>query len=439
VTTDQKSISLRKHLIQSASGSLVIKICQTGLNLLLAVVLARVLGVEGFGVYAFCLSIVQILTVPARLGGPELLVRELSAYQARGQFGLMKGVLTQVYQVTLAVSILLAFLAGGIGYFIYAENSTYLVPFLASCALIPFLSRVQIQGASLRGLRRIIIGQIQEVFRPLFVLICIGFLYWVLGRHMTPSLAVFAQVGSTGIVVILSMLILYRSIPDSVKRTHTEYETSRWIRSALPFMFTGGMQILNRRVSIVFLGIMLGPEAVGIYQVALRGSELIPFGLLAVNASIGPTASQLFAQNEKKRLQRVVNKSVMAILAFSLPVSLILLLGGKWIIPFVFGAEFASAYPILAILCIGQLINAGMGSVGLLLNMAGFEKYTAWGVAIAAVTSIILNFLFIPLLGALGAAIATSISLIIWNISLAIWLYKKTGIVSTICPNLKAM
>jgi hypothetical protein len=61
---NNKYISLRKHLIRSASGSLVLKIFQTGLNLALAIVLARLLGVKG--IYAFCLSIVQILTASCR-------------------------------------------------------------------------------------------------------------------------------------------------------------------------------------------------------------------------------------------------------------------------------------------------------------------------------------------------------------------------------------
>jgi O-antigen/teichoic acid export membrane protein len=150
--------------------------------------------------------------------------------------------------------------------------------------------------------------------------------------------------------------------------------------------------------------------------------------------TIAPTISQMFADREKERLQRMISKSILAVLAFALPVALGLILGGKWIIPFIFGQEYSPAYLPLIVLCLGQLVNAGMGSVGIILNMAGLERYTATGVAIAAVVNVVLNFALIPYFEATGAAVATSTSLIIWNILLCFLLYRKTGIVSTIFP-----
>jgi O-antigen/teichoic acid export membrane protein len=70
--------------------------------------------------------------------------------------------------------------------------------------------------------------------------------------------------------------------------------------------------------------------------------------------------------------------------------------------------------------------------VGLILNMVGLERITALGVVVAAVINVFLNVLLIPFLGTLGAAVATSVSLIVWNVLLAIWLFKATGFVSTL-------
>jgi len=149
-----------------------------------------------------------------------------------------------------------------------------------------------------------------------------------------------------------------------------------------------------------------------------------------VNMAIAPTISQMYTKGEKERLQRMISKSILAVMVFALPVALVLILGGKWILPFVFGQEYVPAYLPLVILCMGQLLNACMGSVGLILNMAGLERITAKGVAIAAIINIVLNAVLIPFLGTIGAAIATSITLMIWNFLLFIWLYRETGIVS---------
>ena len=56
-----KKGSLREHLIRAASGSFIIRVSTTALSLITAVVLARLLGAEGFGIYAFCFSVSQIL------------------------------------------------------------------------------------------------------------------------------------------------------------------------------------------------------------------------------------------------------------------------------------------------------------------------------------------------------------------------------------------
>src|SRR6056297_2509658 len=115
---------------------------------------------------------------------------------------------------------------------------------------------------------------------------------------------------------------------------------------------------------------------------------MIPFSLMAVNMTIAPTVSNLYTEGDLHKIQQILTTSVRAILAFSLPAALVLIIFGPWLVPFVFGEDFAfAAYP-LAILCIGQLINVCMGSVGIVLNMTGNEQDTARGVAIAAVVNI---------------------------------------------------
>jgi O-antigen/teichoic acid export membrane protein len=71
-----------------------------------------------------------------------------------------------------------------------------------------------------------------------------------------------------------------------------------------------------------------------------------------------------------------------------------------------------------------------MGSVGLILNMSGHVWYSAAGVVVAASVNIVGNAFLIPLFGMTGAATASAISLIIWNILLAYWVFKRTGLVT---------
>jgi O-antigen/teichoic acid export membrane protein len=70
----------------------------------------------------------------------------------------------------------------------------------------------------------------------------------------------------------------------------------------------------------------------------------------------------------------------------------------------------------LVILCVGQLVNASIGSVGSLLNMTGHERDTMMSVIVGASVNVVLNLVLTPQFGPIGAAIATTVTLIVWNL-----------------------
>ena len=127
----------------------------------------------------------------------------------------------------------------------------------------------------------------------------------------------------------------------------------------------------------------------------------------------------------------MITWSARAVLAGALPVVALFWIYGKDIVILVFGGEFREACTPLVILSLGQLINAAAGSVGFILNMTGHERDTAVGVTIAAAVNIVLNWLLIPRYQAVGAAWATGVSLMVWNVLLVYAVYRRTGLQST--------
>ena len=130
-------------------------------------------------------------------------------------------------------------------------------------------------------------------------------------------------------------------------------------------------------------------------------------------------------------IYRVITIAARATLALALPVAFTLVLFAKPLMGMVFGSEFERGSIALIILCTAQVINAGAGSVNEILNMTGNEMDTALGMTIGAVTNVLLNVMLIPKWGIEGAALATGISLIVWNLILIIRVQKRLGIDST--------
>lgn len=129
-----------------------------------------------------------------------------------------------------------------------------------------------------------------------------------------------------------------------------------------------------------------------------------------------------------KKLQKMITKSSRAIFAFSVVIVAVLVVVGEPLIRIAFGSEYTGAYWPLLILCIGQLVNASMGAVANVLNMTGHERDTTLIVFIGALLNVALNFLLTPILGMVGAALATASGLITWNILMWRQAYKRTGI-----------
>ena len=71
---------------------------------------------------------------------------------------------------------------------------------------------------------------------------------------------------------------------------------------------------------------------------------------------------------------------------------------------------------MLIILGTGQLINASVGSVGFLLTMTAHQKLEVFNWSSMILINFFLNFILIPIYGAIGAAIATGVSVALINL-----------------------
>ena len=90
----------------------------------------------------------------------------------------------------------------------------------------------------------------------------------------------------------------------------------------------------------------------------------------------------------------------------------------------VWGSEFSEAYWVLVILSIGQFFNISTGATGITLMMCGKEKILSRIKILELVSNLLLNYILILNYQAVGAAIATAITLILLN-TLKLIIVKK--------------
>jgi O-antigen/teichoic acid export membrane protein len=279
-------------------------------------------------------------------------------------------------------------------------------------------------------LNRVIQGQLPEqALRPAFyILLVFTVAFFLPSINLIPSMAMLLQVLAAALAFVIGAWLLWRATPSEVRKTKPVYNSRHWLSSTLPLVFISGMGLINSYASILVLGLFVTSSEVGIYRVADQMAFLAAVSLQAINIVVAPQFARLYANVDKTRMQQLATASARVVLALTLPVVITFLLFGKLLLQLVFGAEFVPAYEPLSILVLGQFFNAATGSVGVLLIMTGHEQDTARGVAVAAVGNIVLNLILVPLWGAKGAALASTVTLITWNVLLWLAVRKRLGI-----------
>ena len=174
------------------------------------------------------------------------------------------------------------------------------------------------------------------------------------------------------------------------------------------------MYLVANQTDTIMIGIIIGTEQAGVYNVASRIAGLTAFVLLAINTFLAPLISELYTKQENSELQTLVRAGARIAAVVSLLVVIGLIVLGKVLLG-LFGEGFANGYSPLVILAVSQFINALAGSVGLIMIMTGYEAQATKIITGSAVLNIVLNLALIPMFGIVGAAIATTITTILWN------------------------
>jgi O-antigen/teichoic acid export membrane protein len=396
-----------------------------------SIILARVLAPEGYGIYAFAFSIMSLLAIPVQVGLPTLVVREIASYQQNGYWSYLRGILRWANRIVIVLSLVVGTGAAVVLFWFGSEiDRAQLLTIGWALLLLPLLALNSIRGAALKGLRRVVLGQFPEtLIQPclFLILLTVALVFSELQPHQ--AMALYCASAAVAFLVGLALLIIF--LPTEAQSVAPEYEKHKWLMSIGPLSLLAGLQLISGQTDIFMLGVLAAKEDVGLYRVAFAGASLVVFVLTAVNIVIGPHISRLYSSDDKERLQRMLRSSARFILLAALPVAAVFILFGKDILSLVFGTSYTAAYMPLAILCLGQVINAGMGSVGLILNMTGNERETLKGVAVATVFNVVLNIILIPRYGSVGAAAATAVSIVVWNLLLFRAVRARLGIRST--------
>lgn len=426
------AVSPAGYLARGLSATLVMRLATIGLSFLTMLALSRLLGPDGYGQYAYVMATVAILTPLAALGMPSIVVREVAAGRAQGDYARVKGVVAFALLIGLAAVTVLALVC----WLLHLVAAAWSIGqpagdhLLLALALLLLYTLGGPLGALRQGLKRIIAAQLPgAVVQPVAMLLLLG-LAWATWRQPpgvgdAVLLLVLAAVIALAVALVLTRNAWRQAGPPGP--TGWRFDPRPWALAGLSLAAFGFLTALNAQADIVLLRWLAGPEATGVFHVATRNAQLLTLLLGALIAPLGPLVAELHAKGDRAALQRVVRRSIRIVFLLTLPAALVMIAAGGFYLE-LFGAGFADAHAALAILALAQLVNVGAGPVQMLLVMTGRQARIIPAMSWSLLANVALNLALIPRFGATGAACATAVSIVLWNLALSYEVRRHLGI-----------
>jgi O-antigen/teichoic acid export membrane protein len=377
--------------------------------LVIGLLLARFLGADQYGLYTLASSPVTIAVGLAGLGLSPALVRYVAVYRGRRDDAGIWGTLQVGLGLTSIASIVV-----GIGLFALAApiaerlfDEPRLIPLLRLGSLmLPFATLSTQLSAATQGFKRMQYTVIaKDISQSLVRVVLIAGLVLFAGLNAMNATAVqlVSEVIAFGILLyFLHRLFALRRPLRAGRRNLREM-----VGFSLPIYITRLINTFRGNIQTLLLGAFEAVTTVGVFAVASKVNMVGRMFHDSIVTASAPIVSDLYDQGKSESLARFYQTMTKWTFTANLPLFLIVQLFPGVILS-IFGEEYVGGALALTILAWGNLVDAGTGICGVVIDMTGKTSLKVVNAIVTLGLLVGLNLLLIPPWGLVGAAVASA-------------------------------
>lgn len=266
----------------------------------------------------------------------------------------------------------------------------------------------------------------REVFlRALGTLLILLFYFGVVDLELFMQLFI-AQYGllALGLAIYLMFIGKFKVSIDGSFFTPQLNKELKQYRSYTFLSSVSALFLMN--IDVIMISAMIGLGDTAFYAVAFYIVALMNIPRNAISNIAVPVISDAWKRNDRAEIQKIYTKTSINQLLIGT-----LLFVGIWaneanifqILP----AEYAGGKWVLFFVGLARLADVGFGVNGGIINTSPAYKFDTYANLVLVVLTIVMNLIFIPIYGITGAAIATGISLLSFNVAKYGFLKFKFG------------
>lgn len=388
-------------------GSRIVAMIASGL---LMVSLARLLGPDEYGLLFLAISVFTTIGIFAKLGIAKSGARYVAEYKENEPEQLphilrtsIRLNLVAIGVVTVAVAIthreiagflgepgLRPFLLIGVFYLLFEALSTY------TRLILQGLEKIQL-AATLHALNRVC----RLVFAIGFVLLGFSALGALIGYILS-----FVITTTVGLAIIYRRVYKPHAgssaIADDLRRRIGEY--------SIPLTATSTANVLDKELDTVLVGYFINPVAVSYYVISKQVIQFVETPATALGFTLSPTFGSQKADGNVEQAARIYETALTNSLLLYIPIAAGLVLVAEPALALFFGDEYMGAVPVLQVLGLYAILQSITRITSNGLDFLGRARERAIAKGGTAVLNVGLNLVLIPVIGVVGAALATVIT-----------------------------
>jgi O-antigen/teichoic acid export membrane protein len=425
--------SATERQIRGSSLLLVGRFLSKGTNFAVQVLTVRYLSMTDYGAFAYAMAIVQLGQRIATCGLDRATTRFVPIFQERRDFDRLFGTVFLVVGTVLALGLAIA----------TATQALYpMLEWRVHDGLKYSLLLVLIFLVPLQALDDLVVGLFavfakpraiffrRHVLAPALKLAVV--LLLVLGQSTVMFLSYGYLVASLlGVSIYVVMLVQMMNRERLFEHFSIRTVNIPWrevTAFTVPLLLSDLVPIVMNSMSVVIL-----ERFAGLTEVArLRAQQPIAATNQLVMVSFAtlftPVAARMFAKDDRHGLNDLYWQTAMWIAVLSFPIFVLTFSVSAPLTKVLLGSRYHDSALLLSLLSLGYYFNAALGFNGLTLKICGRLRYVVVISLVVVVVNLAANLLLIPLYGALGAAVGTSVAMIAHNVLKQVGLRLGTDI-----------
>lgn len=369
-------------------------------------IIARMIDVQGIGVYFLAMSFTSIFSVFIDAGFTNVMVREVAKHKDKADTYLSNVVFIKLFfalfaYIAIVSTVTLLQYDSAVRHLVYVSGFVMIFDSFVLSVYGIFRAHAQLKYEALS----MIVAQVATL------MLGTVFLYM---RLPLISLMFAFLIPSMGNLVYATIML--KRVHGIGLRPHYDRAILKHIIViAFPFALAGIFSRFYSYADSVILSKLLDEHAVGLYSIPYKVTYAFQFIPLAFVAALYPKFSEYYA-TDRKKLAEIFEKSFIYLLLLAVPISVGIAVLAPDIIVTMFGPKYIDSVLTQQVLIISLIFSFVSFPIGAFLNACDRQVTQTIIVVSALIMNIIANFLCIPIFGIVGAAIAALLGNIVLTI-----------------------